>query len=115
MESLCHNAFSFSPTKLFPIMSKSSFRCSSITTNSTLSCNSIVFETVKLLGPPTKFEASKLKVFLLKDQINIYASVIPRTYILSHCDLTANLTLAISNVIKLEQLRGWQQKDDVEY
>jgi hypothetical protein len=56
------------------------------------------------LGPPTKFEASKLKVVLLEDQINRYASIIPRTYILSHCDLTANLTLAVSNVIKLEQV-----------
>lgn len=56
------------------------------------------------MGPPTKFEASKLKVVLLEDQINRYASIIPRTYILSHCDLTANLTLAVSNVIKLEQV-----------
>lgn len=56
------------------------------------------------MGPPTKFEASKLKVVLLEDQINKYASITPRTYILSHCDLTANLTLAVSNVIKLEQV-----------
>ncbi|KAL5053530.1 hypothetical protein RYX36_034212 [Vicia faba] len=96
-------------------MSKPSFRCSSITTNSTPSCNSIVFETVRLLSPPTKFEASKMKVILLDDQINRYASVIPRTYISSHYDLTANLTLAVSNIIKLEQLGGWHQKDDVEY
>ncbi|KAL5065660.1 hypothetical protein RYX36_027397 [Vicia faba] len=96
-------------------MSKPSFRCSSITTNSTPSCNSIVCQTVRLLGPPIEFEALKFKVVLLEDQINRYASVIPRTYILSHCDLTANLTLAISNVIKLKQLRGWHQKDDVEY
>lgn len=54
--------------------------------------------------PPAKFEASKLKVVLLEDQMNKYASIIPRTYILSHCDLTANLTLAVSNVIKLEQV-----------
>lgn len=121
--SLCYNnlynAFSFSPTKLlFPFMLKpSSFRCSSsssiTTTNSTPSYNSLVYETVRLLGPPAKFEASKLKVVLLEDQINRYASIIPRTYILSHCDLTANLTLAVSNVIKLEQLRGWYMKDDV--
>ncbi|KAL5061084.1 hypothetical protein RYX36_032688 [Vicia faba] len=96
-------------------MSKPSFRCSSITIDSTPSRNSIVFETVRLSGPPTKFEASKLKVVLLEDQINRYASVIPRIYILSHYDLTANLTVAVSNVIKLEQLRRWHQKDDVEY
>ncbi|KAK2444005.1 magnesium dechelatase [Trifolium repens] len=117
MASTCHNAFSFSPTRLFSstTMLKPSFRCySSITTtNSTPSYNSLVSETVRLLGPPTKFEASKLKVVLLEEQINRYASIIPRTYILSHCDLTANLTLAVSNVIKLEQLRGWYEKDDV--
>lgn len=112
--SLCYNvynAFSFSPTtRVFPFMLKpsSSFRCSSsssiTTTNSTPSYNSLVYETVRLLGPPAKFEATKLKVVLLEDQINRYASIIPRTYILSHCDLTANLTLAVSNVIKLEQV-----------
>ncbi|KAL5082575.1 hypothetical protein RYX36_010996 [Vicia faba] len=103
MASLCHNAFSFSPKKLFPIMSKPSFRCSSITIDSTPSRNSIVFETVRLSGPPKKFEASKLKVVLLEYQRNKYASVIPRIYIPFHCDLTANLTLAVSNIIKLEQ------------
>ncbi|KAL5065126.1 hypothetical protein RYX36_026863 [Vicia faba] len=96
-------------------MSKTSFRCSSITTNSTPSHNSIVFKTVMLSGPPTMFEASKFKVVLLEYQRNRYAIVIPRIYILSDCDLTANLTLAVSNVIKLEQLRRWPQKDDVEY
>ena len=54
--------------------------------------------------PPARFEASKLKVVLLEDQINKYASIIPRTYILSHCDFTANLTLTVSNVINLEQV-----------
>ncbi|KAL5061085.1 hypothetical protein RYX36_032689 [Vicia faba] len=96
-------------------MSKPPFICSSITTDSTPSRNSIVFEIVRLSGPPTKFEASMLKVVLLEDQINRYASVIPRIYILSHYDLTTNLTVAVSNVIKLEQLRRWHQKDDVEY
>lgn len=41
------------------------------------------------------------------------SGVIPRSYILSHCDFTANLTLTISNVIDVEQLRGWYFKDDV--
>lgn len=39
--------------------------------------------------------------------------ITPRTYILSHCDFTANLTLTISNVINLDQLEGWYKKDDV--
>ncbi|KAK5832263.1 hypothetical protein GOBAR_AA24043 [Gossypium barbadense] len=42
-----------------------------------------------------------------------YSAVIPRTYILSHCDFTANLTFTISNVINLHQLKGWYNKDDV--
>lgn len=36
--------------------------------------------------------------------MNEYSGIIPRTYILSHCDFTANLTLSISNVINLEQV-----------
>ncbi|XP_057448254.1 magnesium dechelatase SGRL, chloroplastic [Lotus japonicus] len=123
----CHcayTAFTFSSsTKEFStanpnnMLLKPSARCrpfllSSIN-NSTPSYNTLVSEAVRLLVPPAKFEASKLKVVLLEDQMNKYASIIPRTYILSHCDLTANLTLAVSNVIKLEQLRGWYEKDDV--
>ncbi|PKI54469.1 hypothetical protein CRG98_025152 [Punica granatum] len=46
-------------------------------------------------------------------QVGKYSGVIPRTYILSHCDFTANLTLTISNVISIEQLKGWYSRDDV--
>ncbi|RDY07001.1 Protein STAY-GREEN LIKE, chloroplastic [Mucuna pruriens] len=120
----CHcayNAFSFSPTREFfatnHIMSKPSTRCRPFIlasmTNATPSYNTLVSEAVRVLVPPARFEASKLKVVLLEDQINKHASIIPRTYILSHCDFTANLTLAVSNVIHLEQLRGWYEKDDV--
>ncbi|XP_061373348.1 magnesium dechelatase SGRL, chloroplastic [Gastrolobium bilobum] len=116
-----YNTFSFSPNREFftnnIIMSKPSTRCRpfllSSMNNATPSYNTLVSEAVRLLGPPARFEASKLKVVRLEDQINKYASIIPRTYILSHCDLTANLTLAVSNVINLEQLRGWYEKDDV--
>jgi len=45
--------------------------------------------------------------------MNGYSGIIPRTYILSHCDFTADLTLTVSNVINLDQLRGWYYKDDV--
>ncbi|KAH7519727.1 hypothetical protein FEM48_Zijuj08G0068000 [Ziziphus jujuba var. spinosa] len=67
----------------------------------------------RLLTSPVRFEASKLKVVVMGEQMNKYAGIIPRTYILSHCDFTANLTLTISNVINLEQLKGWYSKDDV--
>lgn len=78
------------------------------------SYTTVVSEAVRLLGAPARFEASKLKVVLTREEVNNkYAGVIPRTYILSHCDFTANLTLTISHVINLEQLRGWYSKDDV--
>lgn len=40
----------------------------------------------------------------------------PRAYTLTHCDLTANLTLAVTGPMTGEQLRSWQstlQRDDV--
>ncbi|KAJ6954210.1 hypothetical protein NC652_005829 [Populus alba x Populus x berolinensis] len=63
--------------------------------------------------------------------MNQYSAIIPRAYMLSHCDFTADLiTLIVSNVINLDQfdyltggdyglpvvniqLRGWYSKDDV--
>ncbi|CAI9115559.1 OLC1v1016484C1 [Oldenlandia corymbosa var. corymbosa] len=77
--------------------------------------NTLVFQAVRLLGPPARFEASKLKVvFSGKDTDSFFSTrILPRTYTLSHCDFTANLTLTISNVIHLDQLSGWYNKDDV--
>ncbi|XP_021822126.1 protein STAY-GREEN LIKE, chloroplastic-like [Prunus avium] len=69
-------------------------------------------QAISLLGPAT-FDASKLKVEFIGEEFNDYVGIIPRTYILSHCDFTANLTLTISNVINLDQLKGWYSKDDV--
>ncbi|XP_028087497.1 protein STAY-GREEN LIKE, chloroplastic [Camellia sinensis] len=84
---------------------------SSLSTNP--SYNTFVFQAARLLGPPARFEASKLKVVLMEKETDNYKEIVPRTYTLSHCDLTANLTLTISNVIKLDQLKGWYSKDDV--
>ncbi|KAI3984068.1 hypothetical protein MKX01_035195 [Papaver californicum] len=90
------------------------------------SYNPLVFQAARLLGPPARFEASKLKVVLMGDQEvmfmennNNYKQMssltkdYPRTYTLTHCDLTANLTLTISNAITLDQLKGWYNNDDV--
>ena len=63
------------------------------------------FQAARLLGPPASFEASKLKVVFMGEGLNNYSAIIPRTYILSHCDFTANLTLTISNVINLDQVQ----------
>lgn len=62
-------------------------------------------QAVRLLIPRARFEASKLKVDILTEDPGRYSGVIPRTYILSHCDFTANLTLSISNVISIEQVQ----------
>ncbi|CAI0623213.1 unnamed protein product [Linum tenue] len=122
----CHSAF-FAPSpssSSFPTNhSPSPFRIrklsffplafSSINARTTRSShNGLVSEAVRLLGPPARFDASKLKVVLV-GRDNDYSRIIPRTYILSHCDFTANLTLTISSVINLDQLSGWYSKDDV--
>ncbi|KAI3686948.1 hypothetical protein L1987_80638 [Smallanthus sonchifolius] len=74
------------------------------------SYNTLVYQAVKLLGPPATFDASKLEVIFKGEDKD---RIIPRTYNLSHCDFTANLTLTISNVIDHDQLKGWYNKDDV--
>ncbi|WKA09342.1 hypothetical protein VitviT2T_027000 [Vitis vinifera] len=58
----------------------------------------------RLVGPPAKFDASKLKVVPMGEEIDNYSGIIPRVYTLSHCDFTANLTLTISNIISLDQV-----------
>ncbi|XP_019250694.1 PREDICTED: protein STAY-GREEN LIKE, chloroplastic-like [Nicotiana attenuata] len=75
--------------------------------------NTLVFQAVRLLGPPARFEASKLEVLLKGEEVDTYSTIVPRTYTLSHCDFTANLTLTISNNIQYDQLKGWYNKDDV--
>ncbi|KAE8735097.1 Protein STAY-GREEN LIKE [Hibiscus syriacus] len=77
------------------------------------SYNSLVSEAVRLLVPPAIFEASNLNVVFMGKGLKNCSAIIPRTYILSHCDFTANLTLTISNVINLDQLKGWYNNDDV--
>ncbi|XP_040996644.1 magnesium dechelatase SGRL, chloroplastic-like [Juglans microcarpa x Juglans regia] len=99
-------------TKFKPSCRSSPVLLSSIN-NTGVSYNPLVYETARLLGPPARFEASKLKVIYMGEDLNKYSGIIPRTYILSHCDFTANLTLTISNVINLDQLNGWYNKDDV--
>lgn len=75
--------------------------------------NAFIYEAVRILGPPAKFEASKLTVDFMGQDVDKYSRVVPRIYILSHCDFTADLTLTISNIINVDQLQGWYSKDDV--
>lgn len=78
--------------------------------------NSIFLQAAGLFVPATRFEASKLKVVFLGEEMEKHRKTIPRIYTLTHCDLTANLTLAVSDTINIDQLNGWYnklQRDDV--
>ncbi|CAM0912471.1 unnamed protein product [Alopecurus aequalis] len=59
----------------------------------------------KVLGAATTFDPAKLTVQFAG------RPAFPRAYTLSHCDFTANLTLAVSERITSEQLRLWQRDD----
>ncbi|WVZ81500.1 hypothetical protein U9M48_028871 [Paspalum notatum var. saurae] len=87
--------------------------CSGGTTTRTTAADVYSSLAAKVLGPPTSFNAAKLKVeFAFAGEYSF-----PRAYTLTHCDLTANLTLAVtSGPMSSEQLRSWQstlQRDDV--
>ncbi|KAL6986128.1 stay-green [Sarracenia purpurea var. burkii] len=65
--------------------------------------------TARLFGPAI-FEASKLKVLFLGVDEKKHPGKLPRTYTLTHSDITAKLTLAISQTINNSQLQGWYNK-----
>ncbi|RLN33362.1 senescence-inducible chloroplast stay-green protein 1 [Panicum miliaceum] len=79
-----------------------------------------VVPTARLFGPAI-FEASKLKVLFLgvdeeSGKPGKQPTVLPRTYTLTHSDVTASLTLAVSHTINRAQLQGWYnrlQRDEV--
>lgn len=60
----------------------------------------------RLFGPAI-FEASKLKVLFLGVDENKHPGNLPRTYTLTHSDITAKLTLAISQTINNSQVFFW--------
>ncbi|KAK1408312.1 hypothetical protein QVD17_39970 [Tagetes erecta] len=64
----------------------------------------------RLFGPSI-FEASKLKVLFLGGvDEKKHPGNMPRTYTLTHSDVTSKLTLAISQNINNSQLQGWYNK-----
>ncbi|XP_015581304.1 protein STAY-GREEN homolog, chloroplastic isoform X2 [Ricinus communis] len=63
----------------------------------------------RLFGPSI-FEASKLKVLFVGVDEKKHPGKLPRTYTLTHSDVTAKLTLAISQTINNSQLQGWYNK-----
>ncbi|XP_047974844.1 protein STAY-GREEN homolog, chloroplastic-like [Salvia hispanica] len=67
-----------------------------------------IFPVARLFGPAI-FEASKLKVLFLGAEKK-HPGKHPRTYTLTHSDITSKLTLAISQTINNSQLQGWYNK-----
>ncbi|CAN4077840.1 unnamed protein product [Withania somnifera] len=77
--------------------------------------NQSIVPVAGLFGPAI-FEASKLKVLFLGVDEENHPGKLPRTYTLTHCDITSKLTLAISQTINDSQLKGWYnrlQRDEV--
>lgn len=63
----------------------------------------------RLFGPAI-FEASKLKVLFLGVDEKKHPGNLPRTYTLTHSDITSKLTLAISQTINNSQVIGFFAK-----
>nr|AEE00202.1 senescence-inducible chloroplast stay-green protein [Medicago sativa] len=77
--------------------------------------NQSIVPVARLFGPAI-FEASKLKVLFLGIDEDKHPGNLPRTYTLTHSDVTSKLTLAISQTINNSQLQGWYnrlQRDEV--
>ncbi|KAA8521960.1 hypothetical protein F0562_012726 [Nyssa sinensis] len=77
--------------------------------------NQSIVPVARLFGPAI-FEASKLKVLFLGIDERKHPGKLPRTYTLTHSDITSKLTLAISQTINNSQLQGWYnrlQRDEV--
>ncbi|XP_073285671.1 protein STAY-GREEN 1, chloroplastic-like [Primulina huaijiensis] len=72
--------------------------------------NQSIVPVARLIGPAI-FEASKLKVLFLEvDEEEKLPLELPRTYTLTHSDITSKLTLTISHTINNSQLQGWYHK-----
>ncbi|XP_010055577.2 protein STAY-GREEN homolog, chloroplastic [Eucalyptus grandis] len=82
---------------------------------STKKKNLSIVPVARLFGPSI-FEASKLKVLFLGVDDKKHPGKLPRTYTLTHSDVTSKITLAISQTINNSQLQGWYnrlQRDEV--
>ncbi|XP_057973550.1 magnesium dechelatase SGRL, chloroplastic [Malania oleifera] len=110
--SFLHRNFCVNPNK-FKSPNRSTVLFSPAGAHCGAPSSSLVFEAAWLFGPPANFEASKLEVIFKGEEMNMYSRITPRTYTLSHCDRTAKLTLSVSSIINLDQLKGWYNKDDV--
>ncbi|KAI3787618.1 hypothetical protein L1987_42211 [Smallanthus sonchifolius] len=71
--------------------------------------NQALVPVARLFGPSI-FEAPKLKVLFIGVDDKKHPGNLPRTYTLTHSDITSKLTLAISQTINNSQLQGWYNK-----
>ncbi|KAL8112399.1 hypothetical protein AgCh_019926 [Apium graveolens] len=71
--------------------------------------NQTLVPVARLFGPAI-FEASKLKVLFLGVDEKKHPGNLPRTYTLTHSDITSKITLAISQTINNSQIQGWYNK-----
>ncbi|KAF8058507.1 hypothetical protein N665_1242s0016 [Sinapis alba] len=100
------------PTKLKPAYSdKRSYSTNSLLVANTglKRKNQSIVPMARLFGPAI-FESSKLKVLFLGVDEKKHPPTLPRTYTLTHSDITAKLTLAISHSINNSQLQGWANR-----
>ncbi|KAI0499455.1 protein STAY-GREEN homolog, chloroplastic [Dendrobium catenatum] len=97
------------PTPAWQHQPSSSSRRSSISRRRIHPGRRSIFPVARLFGPAI-FEASKLKVMFLGVDDRKHPEKLPRTYTLTHSDVTARLTLAISQSINRAQLQGWYHK-----
>lgn len=63
----------------------------------------LIYQVARLFGPAI-FEASKLQVLFLGVDEKKHPGKLPRTYTLTHSDITSKLTLAISQTINNSQV-----------
>ncbi|CDY41282.1 BnaA01g12570D [Brassica napus] len=109
---------SLSPSLLLPTKLKPAYSDNRSNSNSSLFLanrrrpkrkNQSIVPMARLFGPAI-FESSKLKVLFLGVDEKKHPLTLPRTYTLTHSDITAKLTLAISHSINNSQLQGWANR-----
>ncbi|KAL5186451.1 Protein STAY-GREEN, chloroplastic [Glycine soja] len=99
----------FLPSKLKPHSGHQAYPFTHRRTPLRNKINRAVMPVARLFGPAI-FDASKLKVLFLGVDQKKHPSYLPRTYTLTHCDITSKITLSISQTINKTQLQGWYNK-----
>nr|XP_043606400.1 protein STAY-GREEN homolog, chloroplastic-like [Erigeron canadensis] len=97
------------PTQQNPLSCSFLHQNTLLFTNNKMKKSQPMVPVARLFGPSI-FEASKLKVLFVGVDEKKHPGKLPRTYTLTHSDITSKLTLAISQTINNSQLQGWYNK-----